>query len=472
MKHESVRTNRVPQPARRFAPAIATFVTIAVVVGVSLVPCRAEIQNDQIGFSTNHVFDSQMDGEHIDALTGNLTLTVPLGPKFMLNDHFGYQVTLYYNAKIWEHDCTQVPAGQVCQGTLRASDRFGTGWAMHFGRIYHHTRDKSYVYRYQTSSGAEHFFCDVAQYNRDMSDPFCNGGYTEDGTGIMVQHDSSSSEWVVYPGDGTKVHIGYAVGGGLDTTGWYATRIEDYSGGQYLDIHYAGSGSFLVDYLQDSQGRRIEFTDTYDGIQIDIPSFAGSASITPATIGSYKLGIATANLYDPVAASVPPMLKRFLYSVSFPGQGELYQFTYHSYGYLTSRHLPTGADIDYNYSWYQTSFKRPYHGEMWSKILYPDGRGGKEYRWTYNRFGDGVIRDPLATPTAGQQFTGTNAGEVHVLDPFDNLTVYYFDRTLFDANGCDSCGNCPNNWSDGSLRYVFYYAGDGGTTTRLVRRVK
>src|SRR5881394_553693 len=63
---------------------------------------RAEFQNDQVGFSPHHVFESSNEGENVDALTGNLTLTIPLGPTIKLNDILSYGVTLTYNAKQWE----------------------------------------------------------------------------------------------------------------------------------------------------------------------------------------------------------------------------------------------------------------------------------------------------------------------------------------------------------------------------------
>jgi hypothetical protein len=48
-------------------------------------PARAEVQNNTLGFSPNHVFDSSTPGESIDVMTGNMTLSIPIGPRYKLN---------------------------------------------------------------------------------------------------------------------------------------------------------------------------------------------------------------------------------------------------------------------------------------------------------------------------------------------------------------------------------------------------
>ncbi len=62
----------------------------------------AQNENETVGFQSNHMFDSSHFGEDIDILNGNLTLTVPIGPSYQVNQNFGYQLSLTYNSKIWD----------------------------------------------------------------------------------------------------------------------------------------------------------------------------------------------------------------------------------------------------------------------------------------------------------------------------------------------------------------------------------
>src|SRR5260221_9952386 len=131
----------------RFVSIVGMFGLIVGLEAVGSRPTRAEVQNDAIGFSTNHVFESADTGEHIDVMTGNLTLTIPLGPRYKLTDDFSYGVTLYYNSKIWEHDCPVVNPGSsavpICPGALPDFDSYGLGFSMVPGRVYHHAKDRS-----------------------------------------------------------------------------------------------------------------------------------------------------------------------------------------------------------------------------------------------------------------------------------------------------------------------------------------
>ena len=102
-------------------------ISVVVLVSVSITPVSAELLNDQIGFSSNHVFEGALQGETIDLMNGNVNLRIPIGPRYMLNDRFGYQLQLYYNSKIWRHEC---PGNNVsCSaGFLADSDSLGVGF--------------------------------------------------------------------------------------------------------------------------------------------------------------------------------------------------------------------------------------------------------------------------------------------------------------------------------------------------------
>jgi RHS repeat-associated protein len=485
-----------------FPRALRTSVLCAFSLALAVsVVSSGEIQNDQIGFSTNHVFESALTGENIDVMTGNLTLTIPLGPKFMLNDHFGYQMTLYYNSKLWEHDCSLVTPPNPCLGTLMASDTYGLGFRLGFGRIYQRTSipaDKSFVFRYQTPDGAEHFFCDHSGHHWEMLDdpnasnePLCTQGYTLDGSGIKV--DPTAGGWEVYPGDGTKITFTARNNGPVDVNGWYATKIEDVSNPtQYVTIAYTPSGGVQhppdLATVADSLGREIRYTpEVYPSIPatLTLPAFAGMETYASDQKATYTFTFSRESVHDPVDAAAGSYSLKFLTKISYPVLNPTAEYQGFSYfgsgdvlaaGYLTGRHLPTGADVDYYYAWYPTSPKRPYHIELFFKELFADGKGtsgGRTYRWSWSRFGDGVIRGlgDLGDPSRPGSLPASNPQQVKVLDPFDNLTEYWFGQTVFGATGCNSLGDCTSGWQDGLLYHVFYYSGADDGATRLVKQV-
>src|SRR2546422_4006135 len=61
----------------------------------------AQNENEQVGFSSNHIFDGGYFGENVDILNGNLTLTLPIGPRYQVTSDFAFQLSLHYNSKIW-----------------------------------------------------------------------------------------------------------------------------------------------------------------------------------------------------------------------------------------------------------------------------------------------------------------------------------------------------------------------------------
>src|SRR5262245_25125032 len=96
---ELMRFNSAAWTAFLMAAAILCAAVLAVR------PARAELQNDLIGFPTNHVFEGAEAGENVDSMSGNVSLTIPIGPRFKLSETFSYGLTLYYNSKVWDHDC-------------------------------------------------------------------------------------------------------------------------------------------------------------------------------------------------------------------------------------------------------------------------------------------------------------------------------------------------------------------------------
>ena len=469
-----------------------TQIAIAIGLIVGLVAsghAAAEQQNDAIGFSPQHVFSGALDGESVDVLTGNVNIRIPLGPRYSLNDWFGYQVVLYYNSKIWENECSPLDATE-CPGELVGSETYGQGFQIHFGRIWHHPKDKDTVYRYQTPDGADHFFC------TDIADLECgplNGFfYTVDSSSIEIRM-LSPTNWEALPGDGTRVKLDHCLpddDSRENGEGCYATRIETIatdplSGSppqpqHYVDITYAAANSDSIAEITDSASRTISFGTVSGGKSITLPAVNGS---TPTT-ATYTLLMSQRVIRDPwirLGTPTPGDSTRtrwMLTNVTIPAlvASEKYTFSYTpqstetDFGFLSQWTVPTGATTKYWYTQYKTSQRKPWNSTMTLRELTANGQ---THRWTYNRFGDGACATSacvIASMLGSHPIARSNPTRVEVLDPFDNLTVYTFLATTFvSPNNC--VGNeCPSSWFDGLLNQVETFAGPAESGDRLVRR--
>jgi hypothetical protein len=366
----------------RFISIVGIFGLIVGLGAVASRPARAEIQNDLVGFSPNHVFESGDAGEHIDVLTGNLTLTIPIGPRYKLTDNFSYGVTLYYNSKIWEHECPQGKPSQdnPCPGTLPAYNTYGVGFSLLPGRVYHHLADKDYVYRIQLEDGSEHFFCDTQStaYPQPPYDPWactppptCDQ-YTTDATHIKVEPHTfagqPSAGWIATTTDGRTIEFGKV----LDTTHEaLATRVAttaERSAGvpfAWVDYRYLTSpDAYSIQDIKDSQDRTIAFSYAWSGqnydVSIRVPAFGPSETLQGSTTASYVLHVQKKDAYlkDPSHYVNTFVTTRVLRALDLPPVQSVptgsYQFVYEraewpwTYGWLLQRTLPTGARIDHD----------------------------------------------------------------------------------------------------------------------------
>lgn len=453
-------------------------------------PVHAEIQNDAIGFSTNHVFESSQAGENIDTMTGNMTLSIPIGPRYKLHDTFSYGVTLYYNAKIWDHECPEdATINTPCPGELIAPDTYGLGFSIWPARIYHKPLDKVYVYRVVMEDGSEHMFCDPS--NNQFPD--CESPFTIDSARMRVEELRSGNiwtGWVVYPGDGRKIILQEPAG---PDRAAYVTKIESVEAAtQWVSYNYdhsVGHRSGALVSISDSQDRVIEFGGGNDGLEIRFPKFTAQETLSSQKT-VYTLQIGGFSVYDPadgVGQDIPDdaintrVLSAILYHDLQPT--ESYRFAYsrgtvdeHPRGWMLQRTIPTGAVTDYFYQQYWTSKKRPYHTELTMKRLTTGtGASAKSFQWTWKRFSGQLIYEAPApghgmdeSPQEAKSFRGSNPHYVRMLDPFGNLTTYRFHYTLYNDVGCPA-GDCPNNWDDGLLYEVATYAGPQPDDNRLIQ---
>ncbi|MCP3996233.1 MAG: hypothetical protein GY722_14410, partial [bacterium] len=424
---------------------------------VAPLPAIAD-ENDAIGFTPNHVFDGAINGENIDILNGNVNLTIPIGPRFMLNDWFGYQIRLYYNSKIW-----RIENANAAYAT--GPDWYGRGVSLHFGRIYRDPLDIPGIYHYETPDGSDHMFCEDQGLSYDCASPFDR---TFDAASIKIQRDIDDN-WKVWPGDGTMITMDDAMhlsGYNAETQpwgGWYTTRIETLAqtpqgAAQHSVEFYYDSGTpetrRLVQ-IKDSSGREIDFV----GGEIRMPSFGGGTAI-------YALQLQSESVYRPIleGETPPPVTVKLLKEIRLPGLGtsEIHRFAHDAVGVMSEWQVPTGATMNYVYERYRVAANAPFHSHLIEKTLTSED---VSHTWEYNRFGSD--QNPIEDPGSGlsPSILASNPLKVRVLDPLGNLTVYNFKASF-------NCGShaCPTYWHNGLLESVNTYAGPDENSNRLVRR--
>ena len=472
-------------------------VSLIVGLGTYAGSVRAEIQNDMIGFSPNHVFESAEAGEHIDVMSGNMTLTIPIGPRLKLTDDFSWGLTLHYNAKVWEHDCP-VPftSSSICAGTLVQDLGYGNGWSMLPGRVYHNPKDYAFVYRLQLEDGSEHLFC-YSQAAISANANCESSIVTSDGSRIAMSPLTESGVfqgWKAVTTDGRTIEFKRVVNS--ETREALATRVAttatkpNNEPKAFVDYTYTG---YAFHTAHDSQGRDVSFTraGSYPDVTTKI-QFNGYSDLMLGTYADldYFVRVQGQTFKDPCDLA-PNQSGNAVTEIRYPAlaSSESYKFEYTqpgpnnttvSYGWLTKRTLPTGAVIDYKYDSYRTTKHRPYHTELWAKTLTMPNAGpaAPVQKWSWDRFS--VVPHPALPsgdpehPNLSRNFSGSNPYKISTYDPFNNLTLYEFHSTLHnEANTaeCNPDGLCTNNWTDGLLSTVSTFVGPNPDSAHLVKRV-
>ncbi len=78
----------------RGVPVVLSLIPLC--LAFAIFPVLAQNENETVGFQANHVFESGQFGEDVDILNGGLTLTIPIGPRYQVSQHLGYQLNLMY----------------------------------------------------------------------------------------------------------------------------------------------------------------------------------------------------------------------------------------------------------------------------------------------------------------------------------------------------------------------------------------
>ena len=250
------------------ARAAARLVLIICCLTMPVGALWAQNENETVGFQSNHVFESGHFGEDIDVLNGGLHLTIPIGPKYEVNDRLGYQLILSYNSKVWDYsdfktsDPIESDTPSVQQYNEGPS---GIGFTLNFGRLIQdvHSRVCSggvdcwmTTWKWVTPDGNQHdvWFKEGLTSNDQPSPSDPNQGYplfTTDlsyvkvnipGVGCLASSEDPACFTINAPDGLTYTlgkHIAYPETDSNNYNkyrqdnqsfgGWYVTRIEDRS---------------------------------------------------------------------------------------------------------------------------------------------------------------------------------------------------------------------------------------------------
>lgn len=475
--------------------------------------------NEAPGEPTNAVLLGGPGADAISVYSGDLELSVPIGPTWELPG-MSWGLSLNYSSKLWRLWTNQAETGGA--GTLGRRGPYGVGWRLTMGRVFlscRHDCDLWNPLYYEDSRGTLHpIHLNTTTLRGNIMD-----GQTTDGTYMRVEAELSDAnppvtlakviQYRIYPGNGVvmifdlkpadeQTHPG---GRGYpdDFGGMLLRRMEKrgpdattvYS---WVEVGYEGDPNHLADpnlpasdpnnlarahciaEIKDGIGssstplRTITFTNattiTPSGgaavpveggytTAITMPAVRGQASVT----ATYRLGY-----YDPRplsfsegGLSATHQDQLLLHTIDLPteagwGGNYSYSFDYdESTGELISQTVPTGAEIFYSYDTY--SFLEGFQG-VYTREVTKKCLDECDPNISTNRWSYSRYHGNATGPSL-----------TVVKDPFGNQTKYVF----YDLS--DVAGN--NGWVLGLTKRVEVYRGaplnEGGVLMypgRIVRQ--
>ena len=229
-------------------------------------------------FKADQVFDGG-DIDHVNVYSGDVQLTVPLGPEYSLGSGITWRLTANYSNRYWNlyrencgtpvEPCYLQPA--IRHGVLSGRSSLGAGWRLELGYITGSVQPDPYDFarpRYHAPDGSVHALVDKGN---GLWEP-------EDSMHARFHRVTSPSEkWSMEVPDGSRWWFENQVSPPTSPNGWdfsdgpYAsaaerkqfllTRIEDRYNDQrnLLEVGYRSDVLWQIDHI-DMGTRRINFT--------------------------------------------------------------------------------------------------------------------------------------------------------------------------------------------------------------------
>lgn len=481
------------RPALRLVPT-AILGTLLVALALAA-PAVAQHPNHAQGFRPEHTFQlGELD--HVNLFNGNLTVTIPIGPRYPLGPSLSYGLTLTYTGNVWEweEECPDWPDESTCylQSLPRTRNNAGLGWHLGFGELLdpNDPANPDGATIFVSPDQSLHAF----EPRLHPNGPTQSGSlFTQDGT--YMRHRLSPQR--VESPDGTIRTFTTLHGKAR------LTRIED-PFGHWLEISYdeadyhAGSKSYLEWSLEDSHGR----THT---VTLEPRAFGQFAAVTEVALS----GLVQPNTFTysdewiTRACSVPstctshgcnqgnarvPLLTR----VTLP-DGSAFDSPVSSYlersancqerfstGHLAALELPTGGTLEWD--WEQVVFPqqsaalRPrgvssdlagsyqaanpfrYAAGVSERRLVREGQTTELGKWEYDRLLEGITG-----------FSDVGVQKVTVTErPPGHETVHHF--SVYPGKEQPTDPDPPAGWTEHEYGLPFSRNVEAGTSGRFLSR--
>jgi RHS repeat-associated protein len=445
-------------------------ISLAVILSLAIpaMPASAEQHpNLERGFQPEKAYQIG-DVDHVNLLTGNLVVTIPVGPRYRVGGALEYGFTLVNNSKAW--DWEMIGPKATAQAKPSYDSNTGFGWQLHLGRVIPPLtppRNDEDRWLYLAPDGSEHFFdrtLEIQEGDFPCGQSFAGPCYTRDGSYLRLKRFGNAVE--VEFGNGVRHR--FEPWGERDEL--WLVRMED-SFGNWMAVNYAANPWTV----SDSTGRshKISFTEYHDGMnsapvstvtKLELAKFGGgygdpyklhyleSQEVErPALHDSENNG--PASIYVPLLVSLElpdgsawRMPADFYVLERGDGSGA-------STGSLKRLRLPTGGMIAWTYANYtfatdfapdpgdhirRTPFLRHSPGVTQRQVL--RANGSVAGTWTYDSH--------LTMPQASSQHKPTEISTT-VVDPLGHTTVSYF--SVWEGAGV------PDPEGDGELAEPWHY---------------
>ncbi len=454
------------------------------------------------------------DDDAVSPLSGDVEVTVKVGPRLHAGGGLELELALHYSSKIWVHYWTNAPVR-----ALKRLGPYGVGWRLHLGRVYASCRNGCnpesalghLEWTYESADGAQHPIAfDVPtgelRYHGTTDATYVRAEPLDEGGRVVHAEEPAArvALWRLSMGGGVvhtlarrleSTDAAHADDLSDDFRGWYTTRIERW------DAPGHAVGAIVVAYEPDpalahcisrvdllspdpsgslrSRGHvsfqsaaRLDPADPSTSVEggltraITFPAVEGQAA-AEATYDLVYQGPVTLRLDVPGADPPPAYGEQFLLAAvrlpeARPG-AERYEWRFEydlgasgasGTGELIRRRIPTGALVEYEHATYQ--YEPPGRGQVVTLREVVSKR---------------LLLDPgAAEPAAAWTFDRQRYSTVHpvltvVADPFGNHTVYQFGRW-------ECSYGCEAPWNAMLATSIKTFQGRSDGTGVLLRTVK
>lgn len=453
----------------------------ALIVAAATLPGVAQEPGLSRGFSADKVFDFQSGLDTVNTFQGNLSLHLPIGPTYPVNGDLSYGLKIAYNSKVWDYETY---AGKPRAIANRRSNA-GLGWLLSLGRLIppsNGTNDTG-DWVYETPDAGDHSFYSTLHAGEaatPLSGNVKRVAYTRDGSYLRLlirdfNNDNNPDVIEVEFPDGIVRSFN-------PTTGNLTTIRDRFDNSVTVSYPSSLTGTpcpatdTFAWVITDSQSARTNyvcfkyqpyFDSTYAG-QVERVILAappdpdtGAARTTTFRFNYFlrdiRRGCHSTYPNDTIFVEDVPMLFSVTQNPSTPEE-TTWNFSYNEThtnsvcesGTLALYTLPTGATVDYVYSYWWIPVEEC--GGAFSWVRNYTGIGTRTVRgprvpdaiWTYSSLRSGHGSYSTICPeedTSVRHLIPSEQVVTTVTDPLGNVTEHYYStwpmsgESQWDPNG-------------------------------------